>query len=260
VCAGKDSLQSGISHFVSSGGGGSGAQQLAAFFRRLAQTKESDLPCSMGKVQLSLSVTPALLGSSQAQQRQQQQQGRGLMGAAGAGHVAQLAAAGNGCIEVLREDWLVCNQLGAGAARIMVLDAWRQEKVKMIPWVGVAAQLATHVSVSSSGASSGRSLSCSSSSGGRAFCFLPLPADTSLPVHINGYFELSSNRCATATGCSYQPSFLQECLCTLSSSPLHVSAAQGGFPGMYRQHRAGLQALLLVIRAGMLSAWQRMRL
>ena len=29
---------------------------------------------------------------------------------------------------------------------------------------------------------------------GRAFCFLPLPAETGLPVHVNGYFELSSNR------------------------------------------------------------------
>lgn len=29
---------------------------------------------------------------------------------------------------------------------------------------------------------------------GRAFCFLPLPVNTSLPVHVNAYFELSSNR------------------------------------------------------------------
>ena len=29
---------------------------------------------------------------------------------------------------------------------------------------------------------------------GRAFCFLPLPAETGLPVHVHGYFELSSNR------------------------------------------------------------------
>ncbi|GFQ05377.1 sacsin [Phtheirospermum japonicum] len=29
---------------------------------------------------------------------------------------------------------------------------------------------------------------------GRAFCFLPLPIITGLPVHINAYFELSSNR------------------------------------------------------------------
>uniref|UniRef100_A0A9I9DSX1 RING-type domain-containing protein n=1 Tax=Cucumis melo TaxID=3656 RepID=A0A9I9DSX1_CUCME len=29
---------------------------------------------------------------------------------------------------------------------------------------------------------------------GRAFCFLPLPIKTGLPVHVNAYFELSSNR------------------------------------------------------------------
>jgi hypothetical protein len=29
---------------------------------------------------------------------------------------------------------------------------------------------------------------------GLAFCFLPLPVRTSLPVHVNAYFELSSNR------------------------------------------------------------------
>lgn len=29
---------------------------------------------------------------------------------------------------------------------------------------------------------------------GRAFCFLPLPISTGLPVHLNAYFELSSNR------------------------------------------------------------------
>jgi len=29
---------------------------------------------------------------------------------------------------------------------------------------------------------------------GRAFCFLPLPVKTGLPVHVNGFFELSSNR------------------------------------------------------------------
>ena len=29
---------------------------------------------------------------------------------------------------------------------------------------------------------------------GIAACFLPLPVVTGLPVHVNGYFELSSNR------------------------------------------------------------------
>jgi hypothetical protein len=29
---------------------------------------------------------------------------------------------------------------------------------------------------------------------GRSFCFLPLPGPNGLPCHVNGYFELSSNR------------------------------------------------------------------
>lgn len=29
---------------------------------------------------------------------------------------------------------------------------------------------------------------------GHAFCFLPLPVKTLLPVHVNGFFEVSSNR------------------------------------------------------------------
>lgn len=176
--AGKESLQRRITHFVSSGGGGSGAQQLDAFFRRLESVKEDDLPCSMGKVQLSLSVA-GNVGGKAAQVQDV---------------TAASTNADTGVTEVVREDWLVCNQLGGGEARAMALQAWKKEKVKMVPWVGVATHLATHVSVPGY-SSGGRSLSCRSSTGGRAFCFLPLPADTSLPVHINGYFELSSNRC-----------------------------------------------------------------
>lgn len=186
---GKESLQRRITHFVSSGGGGSGAQQLDAFYRRLESTKEADLPCSIGKVQLSLSVASAA-DPQQDDDGHHQQQQQGFM----AGH-----SAGSSGVTEVREDWLVCNQLGGGEARAMALQAWRKEKVKMIPWVGVATHLATHVSTM--GHSTGaRSLSCTTSTAGRAFCFLPLPADTSLPVHINGYFELSSNRCVLS-GC-----------------------------------------------------------
>ncbi len=43
-------------------------------------------------------------------------------------------------------------------------------------------------------AGSAQALAVSSGVTGRAFCFLPLPTLTGLPVHVNGYFELSSNR------------------------------------------------------------------
>ena len=52
----------------------------------------------------------------------------------------------------------------------------------MLPWVGVAAQLLPGQ------ASELQELE------GKAYCFLPLPLTTSLPVSVNGYFELSSNR------------------------------------------------------------------
>lgn len=199
--AGSGPLQQPITHFVSSGGGGSGAQQLDAFFRRLAATKEEDLPVSIGRVQLSLLLAP---------QQQQQQQWR-LASAgdvnsnadgAGSGPGSEAAAAAaDAPVEVVREDWLVCNQLGGQTARDLALKTWREDKVKMIPWVGVATQLGSHaVGIGNSSRPSRRSLSCRTSTAGRAFCFLPLPADTHLPVHINGYFELSSNRCDMNAG------------------------------------------------------------
>ena len=56
-----------------------------------------------------------------------------------------------------------------------------------MPWGGAAARL---------GVRSGAALDASpwSTLRGQAFCFLPLPAETGLPVHANGFFELSANR------------------------------------------------------------------
>ena len=54
--------------------------------------------------------------------------------------------------------------------------------LKLVPWVGVASP-----TLGAPGAPLPNIR-------GRAFCFLPLPAETGLPVHVNGYFELSSNR------------------------------------------------------------------
>ncbi|CAH0517172.1 unnamed protein product [Peronospora belbahrii] len=73
------------------------------------------------------------------------------------------------------EKYLVCNQIGGGKAREMACAA-ANESLKLIPWVGIASRI-DGVPVD-----------------GRAFCFLPLPVRVGLPVHINGYFELSSNR------------------------------------------------------------------
>ncbi|KAL7692695.1 putative Zinc finger, RING-type, UBA-like superfamily, Zinc finger, RING/FYVE/PHD-type [Plasmopara halstedii] len=79
------------------------------------------------------------------------------------------------------EKYLICNQIGGGKAREMACSA-ENESLKLIPWVGIAGRI------------DGVPLE------GRAFCFLPLPVRNGYPVHVNGYFELSSNRRDIWTG------------------------------------------------------------
>ena len=59
---------------------------------------------------------------------------------------------------------------------------------KAVPWGGAAARL------SSTDKTKGRSFIS-----GRAFCFLPLPVTTGLPLHIHGYFDLNSSRDGIST-------------------------------------------------------------
>lgn len=75
------------------------------------------------------------------------------------------------------ERWMVCNQLGGGNASVMAKDP-ALSHMKLVPWAGVAARISPTYEVD----------------GGNAYCFLPLPVKTRLPIHVNGYFELSSNR------------------------------------------------------------------
>jgi len=83
----------------------------------------------------------------------------------------------NGGKAFASERWMVCNQLGGGRASMMANDP-DLSHMKLIPWGGVAARLSPSHDVNF----------------GNAYCFLPLPVQTQLPVHVNGYFELSSNR------------------------------------------------------------------
>ncbi|XP_072166132.1 sacsin-like [Diadema setosum] len=69
-----------------------------------------------------------------------------------------------------REHWVICQQLGCPNWKEMDENSIIQHK--LIPIGGVAARL------------SGRELK------GKAYCFLPLPIDTKLPVHVHGYFAL----------------------------------------------------------------------
>ncbi|CAM9133150.1 unnamed protein product, partial [Laminaria digitata] len=76
--------------------------------------------------------------------------------------------------------FLVCAAIGGGEAKKMACLP-QHRRMKLIPWGGVAA----HIS---------RNSQPPPTFVGHAFCFLPLPVNTLLPVHVNGFFELSSNR------------------------------------------------------------------
>ena len=97
-----------------------------------------------------------------------------------------------------REEWEVCNQLGGGSCNIIADDP-ANALLRLIPWGGVA----SCISCPQSSPSSSSTIVSNSTSGsggsiaervGLAYCFLPLPILTGLPVMVNGFFELSSNR------------------------------------------------------------------
>lgn len=79
-----------------------------------------------------------------------------------------------------RETWNVCNQFGGDEASKLVAHPTNSH-LKLVPVGGVAVKLSD---IDEDAASRD----------GFAYCFLPLPVRTGLPVMINGFFELSSNR------------------------------------------------------------------
>jgi hypothetical protein len=83
--------------------------------------------------------------------------------------------------------------LGGGRAKALACDP-ENRGLKLLPWAGAAATLSRTVEGGAArGAGAGAGAS-SAAAAGRVFCFLPLPVASGTPVHINGYFELSSNR------------------------------------------------------------------
>ena len=78
------------------------------------------------------------------------------------------------------ETWLIVQQLGfEKPVETSIVDAFRDENLGMLPRGGVACLLS---SSRSAGQCKGRE--------GKAYCFLPLPFRTNLPVYINGHFAL----------------------------------------------------------------------
>lgn len=100
--------------------------------------------------------------------------------------------------------WIVSECLGGGRAKAKSV-ALENRARSFIPWAGVAAKMqfvpeneenceGTLVENNNILQSSSTTFGCNNVLQGRAFCFLPLPINTGLPVHVNAYFELSSNR------------------------------------------------------------------
>lgn len=87
--------------------------------------------------------------------------------------------------EVVSHRWQIVSgsYFDAGGAILGAARAMAEAKEKAIPWVGVAAYLAPDAKVI-------QPLTVE----GMAYCFLPLPIRTGLPVHINGFFDLGSDR------------------------------------------------------------------
>ncbi|KAL5721483.1 hypothetical protein ACHQM5_005125 [Ranunculus cassubicifolius] len=106
--------------------------------------------------------------------------------------------------------WMTSECLSGGHSKTS--KSLENKSHKLIPWACVAAYLHT-INVNEMNESGGKTSEGEPSIGhtdalvapvdsmqyrrnfvGRAFCFLPLPINTSLPLHVNAYFELSSNR------------------------------------------------------------------
>ena len=82
--------------------------------------------------------------------------------------------------------WLVAQSMGGGRALELCNDPLaKSHGLQPLPWSGVAAP----ISRKEDGVSMDDQL-CA----GKPYCLLPLNTITGLPVHINGFFELSSNR------------------------------------------------------------------
>ena len=78
------------------------------------------------------------------------------------------------------ETWLIVQQVGFDKpVQKSIDDAFRDENLGMLPRGGVACLL-----------SSSRSAEQRRGKEGKAYCFLPLPFKTNLPVYINGHFAL----------------------------------------------------------------------
>jgi hypothetical protein len=91
---------------------------------------------------------------------------------------------------VYTERWEICNQLGGRGAN-QIASHPDNALLRLIPWAGVAACVSVR---NADGTNHTGDTEHFAARDGLAYCFLPLPVRTGLPVMVNGFFELSSNR------------------------------------------------------------------
>ena len=108
--------------------------------------------------------------------------------AAGGGGGAGGAGGAASCSE--ERAYIVSQARGGGEVAEVAEQLSKHFGVPLVPWGAVAADVTAAVTTQHGPTAA----AVAPPEDGRAFCFLPLPARTGLPVHVNGYFELSSNR------------------------------------------------------------------
>jgi hypothetical protein len=90
------------------------------------------------------------------------------------------------------QKWMVCARVGDGQSMELALQESASRRAAgnvaaaLVPFGGVALLLSSFPGTSSTDTLTPLA--------GQAYCFLPLPIATGLPIHINGFFELSLNR------------------------------------------------------------------
>eukprot|EP00798_Chlamydomonas_sp_ICE-L_P006706 gene6706-3376_t len=207
VGASAASLQDPVSRFVTADGGSS---DLSRFFARLARTKAAQLPCEVGSVVLSMRGGPAGQPppTSSGGLPPAQQQRWMVCNALAAGSARDMAVAGFGSSESKRVPWVGVAAMVPGDGRDEINRGGSGSGSGNGSSAGAVGGCLTALGAA---ASSGGSITASASPSGpgtaaaggspgdqqvvgRAYCFLPLPISTGLPLHVNAYFELSSNR------------------------------------------------------------------
>ncbi|MBD1863988.1 MULTISPECIES: sacsin N-terminal ATP-binding-like domain-containing protein [Trichocoleus] len=93
-------------------------------------------------------------------------------------HIIQVATTQNQTTST----WRVTSLIRAEGELLKLMRELATQGEKAVPWAGTAALISRTSNLQPKGFV------------GRAYCFLPLPQETGLPVHINGFFDLDSSR------------------------------------------------------------------